>query len=272
MDEKRKIKSVKALSNQIKHSYAAVPPTKAEHRRWRLRAKTPVSGETLALVPPTYYHLNLSLTRAEYRRLAGLPADSALRVEVKPAGQRLRDVVLRCRGTLDDPRVFPDAYVERMIPLVRAMIAYFGDVDVVGHYCGLDARDRRAEPEETSLNRAAGHREFFAADPLSPEDWEKSFAESIARIHETLRKRYDNRLPIEDVEGFYDYVETSTWESKKRHPVEELTVGLEARYVFRGCDIMALNSKIPKLGRLSFRGDGTDGKGDRNPAKRGLHL
>jgi len=223
-------------SAEIKHLYATIPPAKSEYQSWRLQAKTPVSGGALAVMPSTYYHLDLSLTKGEYRRLAGLPADSALQVEVKPAGQRLRDVVLRCRGTLDNPRVFPEAYAERMIPLVRAMIDYFGgDVDVVGHYCGLDTRDKEIAPKGTSLlGRMTRHREFFAVDSLSAEDWEKNFVGSIAHIDETLRERYDNRLPIKDVDGFYDHVETSTWESKKHHPIEELTVGLEAGNVFRG--------------------------------------
>lgn len=33
------------------------------------------------------------------------------------------------------------------------------------------------------------------------------------------------------VHGFYDTIETNTWESKKSHSIEELSIGLEAKYV-----------------------------------------
>jgi hypothetical protein len=35
------------------------------------------------------------------------------------------------------------------------------------------------------------------------------------------------------VHEFYDNLETSTWESKKWHPIQQLSVGLQAKYVSR---------------------------------------
>ncbi len=43
----------------VQHHYAAIPPDKSERRTFRLEAKTPVAGGTLAVLPPTYYELNL---------------------------------------------------------------------------------------------------------------------------------------------------------------------------------------------------------------------
>jgi hypothetical protein len=222
-------------SSEVQQHYAMIPPAKSERRTCRLEAKTPVPGGTLVVLPPTYYELSLLLTEGEYRRLQGLPAGTALQVQLRHVRRHFRDVVLTYRGTLDDPRVFPQDYPARMIPLVRAMIAYFdGDVDVVGHYCGLEIEEERERPgADPRLGTRTRRREYFAVDPLSPDDWEAAFADSVARIDVVLKERYNNRLPMDSIHEFYDNIETSTWESKKTHPVEELSVGLQAKYVFR---------------------------------------
>lgn len=62
-------------------------------------------------------------------------------MHLRPVHRQFRDVVLTWRGTLDDPRIFPAGYAERMTQLAQAMLAYFnGEVDVVGHYCGIESR------------------------------------------------------------------------------------------------------------------------------------
>jgi hypothetical protein len=144
-------------------------------------------------------------------------------------------VVLTYRGILDDDRVFPNDYTARMTALARVMIAYFGgDVDVVGHYCGLDTEeDRKGSGAGPRLETRTWQREYFAVDPLSPDDWETAFAGSVARTDAILAERYGNRLPSSPVREFYNQLETSTWQSKKFYPVEELTVGLLAKYAFR---------------------------------------
>ncbi|MGA9347459.1 MAG: hypothetical protein WBW48_01480 [Anaerolineae bacterium] len=222
-------------TTEVRQHYARIPPDKSERRTCRLEAKTPVPGGTLVLLPPTYYELDLPLTEGEYRRLRGLPAGTALEVQLRHLRQRLRDVVLTYRGMLDDSRVFPQDYAGCMIPLARAMIAYFnGDVDVVGHYCGLEIEEEREQPEADSrLGTRTWRREYFAVDALSPDDWEAAFADSVARIDTILTERYDNRLPVDTVREFYDNLETSAWESKRPHLVEELSVGLLTKYVFR---------------------------------------
>lgn len=222
-------------SIDVQQHYAWTTPDKSERRTYRLEAKTPVYGGTLVVLPPTYYELSLLLTEGEYRRLRGLPAGTALEVRLRQVRRHFRDVVLTCRGTLDDPRIFPQDYTVRMIPLVRAMIAYFdGDVDVVGHYCGLEVEEERERPgDDPRLGTRTWRRDYFALDPLSPDDWEAAFASSVAQIDAILTERYDNRLPTDTVREFYDNVETSAWERKKPPPVEELSVGLQAKYVFR---------------------------------------
>jgi hypothetical protein len=229
-----------ARSTEVQHCYAVIPPDKSEWRTCWLEAKTPVPGGTLVALPPTYYELNLPLSDSEYRRLRELPADSALEVWVKLVRRRFRDVVLTYRGTLDDPRVLPQDYAALMIPLVRAMIAYFdGDVDVIGHYCGLEIEDE--EGDGSRLGTRAWRREYFAVDALSPDDWEVAFAESAARIDAILKERYNNRLPMATVSEFYDNIETSTWESMEYHPTRELSVGLKAQHVFReGCHLPSI--------------------------------
>ncbi|MCR4404986.1 MAG: hypothetical protein NUW06_06935 [Candidatus Acetothermia bacterium] len=222
-------------STEVHQHYGLITPDKSEQRTFRLEAKTPVPGGTLVVLPPTYYELNLPLTEGEYRRLRGLPAGTALKVRLRRVGRGFRDVVLTYRGTLEDPRVFPQDYVALMVPLIRAMIAYFDDdVDVVGHYCGLEVEEENAQPgTDPRLGARAWRRQYFAVDPLPPGDWEAAFAESVARIDAVLKERYGNRLPMSGVQEFYDNIETSAWESKEPHPIEELSVGLQAKYVFR---------------------------------------
>lgn len=222
-------------STEVQHHYSFVPADKSERRTCRLEAKTPVHGGTLVVLPPTYYELNLHLTEGEYRRLQALPAASALEVQLRHVRRHFRDVVLTYRGTLDDHRVFPEEYAERMTALARAMIAYFdGDVDVVGHYCGLEVEEENQEADANPrLGTRIWHRQYFAVDGFSPDDWETAFADSVAQVDAILKDRYDNRLPMGTVHEFYDNLETSTWESKKWHPIQELSVGLQAKYVFR---------------------------------------
>ena len=224
-----------ARSTEVRQHYAMLPPDKSERRACWLEARTPVSGGTLVVLPPTYYELHLPLSEGEYRRLRGLPAGTALQVQLRRTGRHFRDVVLTCRGTLNDLRVFPPDYAARMIPLARAMIAYFaGDVDVVGHYCGLEIEEEREQPDDVHrLGTRRWRREYLAVDPLSPDDWEAPFADSVARTDAVLRERYDNRLPVGTVQEFYDTIETSSWESGEPQPVEELSVGLRTKYVFR---------------------------------------
>ena len=220
---------------EVHHHYSMVPPDKSVRQTWRLKAKTPVPGGTLVVLPPTYYELDLLLSGAEYRRVRRLPAGTALQVQLRHLRRHFRDVVLTYRGNLNDPRVFPPDYTARMTSLARAMIAYFdGEVDVVGHYCGLVLEEERERPEaDPRLGTRTWRREYFALDPLSPDDWEAAFADSVARIDATLTERYDNRLPMDTVREFYDNIETSAWERKEPPAVEELSVGLQARYVFR---------------------------------------
>jgi hypothetical protein len=222
-------------STEVQQHYTRIPPNKSERHTCRLEAKTPVYGGTLVVLPPTYYELNLLLTEGEYRRLRGLPAGTALEVRLRQLRRHFRDIVLTYRGILDDSRVFPQDYAARMISLVRAMIAYLDDdVDVVGHYCGLVIEEERERPgDHPRLGTRTWRREYFAVAPLSPDDWEAAFADSIARIDAILAERYDHRLPTDTVREFYDSIETSAWERKKPPPVEELSVGLQAKYVFR---------------------------------------
>jgi hypothetical protein len=222
-------------TSEVQQLYSAIPPDRSERRTCRLEAKTPVHGGTLVIMPSTYYELNLDLTEGEYRRLQGLPAGTALQVQLRQAKRPFRDVVLTYRGILDDDRVFPNDYTARMTALARVMIAYFGgDVDVVGHYCGLDTEeDRKGSGAGPRLETRTWQREYFAVDPLSPDDWETAFAGSVARTDAILAERYGNRLPSSPVREFYNQLETSTWQSKKFYPVEELTVGLLAKYAFR---------------------------------------
>lgn len=228
-------------SREVSHHYTWIPPDKSVRCTFRLSLKTPVMGGTLVVLPSTYYELNLSLSPEEYRRVRRLPANTAFQVSLRPASRRFKDIVLTCRATLDDPRVFPPDYAARMIPLARAMIEHLGgDVDVVEHYCGLEIEvETENRPDVRTWQR-----EYFAVDPLSPRDWESPFEESVARIDAILKERYDNRLPCEireisqglpmsSVHHFYDHLKTSIWESGEPGPVQELTVGLEARYCFR---------------------------------------
>ncbi|MBI4789565.1 MAG: hypothetical protein HY782_21250 [Chloroflexi bacterium] len=220
-------------SSETHQNYFSRPQQKSEERTYRLQANTPVHGGTLVVLPSTYYELDLLLSAGEYRRLKALPADTAFEMRLRQTNRDFRDVILKRRATLDSPRVFPDGYSSRMITLARAMIAYFdGDVDYVGHYCGLEIHDREAG-DESRQSTWRWHRDYFAVDSLSAKSWEKSFAKKAERADAILKERYNNRLPIGDVDTFYDHVETSTWQSKKYHPVEEMTVGLDSGSVIR---------------------------------------
>jgi len=120
-------------------------------------------GGTLAVPPSTYHQIDLSLSPEGYRRMRRLPADTAFQVSLRPASRRLKDVILTYR----DPRVFPLDYAARMIPLASAMIEHLGgDVDVVGHYCGLEVEvETEDQPDARTWQR-----EYLAVGPLSPRD------------------------------------------------------------------------------------------------------
>lgn len=220
-------------SSEVEQHYSAFPLDKSERRTCLLEAQTPVHGGTLVILPSTYYELKLRLTEDEYRRLRALPAGTALQVRVRQTGRGFRDLSLKYRGILDSHRVFPKNYAGRMITLARAMIALCdGDVDYVGHYCGLEIHEER-ESDATRLTTWHWRREYFAVKSLSPKNWERAFANSVTRVDAILKERYRNRLPSGPVHEFYDNIETSTWQSKKPQSVDELSVGLEAKYVFR---------------------------------------
>jgi len=220
---------------EMRHIHSMKPPEKTMRHNWRLEAKTPIPGGTLVPLPPTYYKLDLLLSQWQYRSVRQLPADSAFEVHLRLLDQRLRDLVLTYRGYLEDSVIFPPGYASRMITLARAMLDYLnGDVDVVGHYCGLETEEECERPgTDDRLGTRTWHREYLAVDSLSPENWETAFADSVAQIDNLLGDRYDHHLPMTDVKYFYDHLETSAWESRQQYPVEELTVGLEARYSFR---------------------------------------
>jgi len=227
-------------SSEVQQHYSTIPPTKSERRTCRLEARTPVNGGSLVILPSTYYELNLLLTEGEFRRLKSLPEGDALDVQLRHIDRHFRDVVLTYRGTLDNPRVFPQNYTSRMSSLAHAMIAYFdGDVDVVGHYCGLEIEEERKRAGDEQRLETRGfasrtwRREYFAVNSFEPNNWETPFADSVAQVDAILKERYDNRLSIDTIQKFYDDVEISTWESKKSHPIEELSVGLYAGNVFR---------------------------------------
>jgi len=142
-----------------------------------------------------------------------------------------RDYVIKYKGTLDDPRIFPQDYVPRMINLVKKMIDYFdGDIDVVSHHCVMELWKHELQSNKDADQKP---REYFAFKPLSPDDWEKEYADCISRADAALEERFDNRLPMFTVLEFYDTIETNTWERTKPHSIEELSVGLEAKYVSR---------------------------------------
>ncbi len=113
-------------------------------------------------LPSAYYNLNLILTEGEFRCLKGLPAGTTLEVRLCQINRNFRDGVIKSWGTFNDPRIFPQDYVSRMIPLVKAMINYFDDnVDVVGHYCGLEIEDKgretNSDPHESERIDSKAH-------------------------------------------------------------------------------------------------------------------
>src|SRR5438132_1941120 len=224
---------ISGLSRQteVQHHYAMIPREKLERHICQLKAETPTPGGTLVVLPSTNDRLNLCMSEGEYRLLRSLPASSALLVGLQRVDGNFRDLTLTWRATLDDHRVFPKDYARQMTRLIRAMLGYFdNDVDVVGHYCGIETDVAR---EQGGKRTRTWQREYLALDPLSPRRWEAAFSKSVAGIDALLKKRYKHRLPSSAVREFYDNIETSTWESKRRHPVEEASVGLQAKYVFR---------------------------------------
>lgn len=120
-----------------------------------------------------------------------------------------------------------------MIALARAMLAQFeGDVDVVCHACGLETvtteSDDAAWPSVWRWQR-----EYFAADVYEPNAWETSYTERLLAVDALLAERYGNRLTSGGPREFYDLLEVSTWQSQRRHPVDEVTVGLRTGNVVR---------------------------------------
>lgn len=220
---------------EMRYVHSMTAPNKSVRHNWRLEAKTPIPGGTLVPLPPTYYQLDLLLSQWQYRSVRQLPADPAFEVHLRLLDRHLSDLVLTYRGYLEDSVVFHPGYTSRMTTLARAMLDYLnGDVDVVGHYCGLEVEEECERPgTDDRLGTRTWHREYFAVDSLSPDNWETAFADSVAQIDDLLGQRYDHHLSVTDVKYFYDHLEISVWESRQQYPIEELTVDLETRYSFR---------------------------------------
>lgn len=205
------------------------PPEKMEVQLHRLQLTTPVSRGRMVLLPDTYLKLNLTLTEDDYRHVQELPAGTAFQVALRCVKPPFRDFSLTWRGVLDAPRILPADYSARMIALVRAMIALFdGDVDVLCHACGLETHEKETtdDTEDTWPSIRRWQRETFAVDVYEPDAWEKPYAERMVAVEAVLAERYGNQLVSGGPSVFYDLLEASTWQSQRRHPVDEVTVGL----------------------------------------------
>lgn len=229
------VKIQKLSAERITH-YLANRPTqgKTETIVWCLQLATPVRGGSIILLPDTYLELNLTLSVDEYRQVRKLPAETRLQVDLRPLQQPFRDLSLTWWGTLDDPRLLPPAYCNRMIDLARAMIGLFdGDIDVICHGCGLTTPGRETGDSDWPMVRQ-WQRDYFATDVYEPDAWEAPYRERVAAIDTLLAERYGNQLVSGGPSAFYDLLEASTWQSKRRHPVDEMTVGLRTGNVMQG--------------------------------------
>ncbi len=230
------IKSLTAI-HTLRPIYQQIPPTKFETQNYQLKLETPISGGTISIVPSTYYELTLALSQEEYQQATLLDTATVFQLLVRPVKPHFRDLTLTWEGTLADGQIFPPNYAEQMSALAGRLIAWFdGDIDVVCHACGLEADvdDEAPTPNaDGKPERRTWSLEFFAIESYDPDEWEAGYRAHVAEIDTELRHRYKNRLEVGRNRRFYDELEVSTWMQKRRHAVDEASVGLRAGNVLR---------------------------------------
>lgn len=208
--------------------YGVSPPFKSHKRQYKIVLETPTPGGSLVVLPKTCYELTLLLTKREYETIKRLSAP-AFRVSFSQKKKCFSDICLTSRATLRYHRVFPRDYCNRMIPLVQWIIDYFRcDMDVIGHYCGLVSE----LPNEKEASFRSWRQEYYAVD-LLPKNWKPAFRKKVAETDKILHKRFNNKLPTKGVNEFYDNIEIPAYISKESYPVEEISIGLLAKYCMR---------------------------------------
>lgn len=214
--------------------YHTIPNSKLKKSRYVLRLKTPILGGIIAPVPSPYYDLKISLNEEEYQRVKRVSAGTIFEISYFLDPVEFKDIVVDYRCNLNSPRVFSLGYAGKIIPLIQEAIDYFeGDIDCLSHLSGIDIEleGSPADRKREQFGSRFWKRDYFLTESYG-KDWVDRFKEDIDKVDKILRERYKNKLPMTPVKEFYDRIEICAYEAKKEHFIEEISVGLLAKYTF----------------------------------------
>lgn len=215
----------------INWSYGSVPPGKRKEEKHTARLHTPVWGGTLTILPCPLYKLELSLTEEEYEKFRKLPKATVFRINLHLERKKFTDIVLTYRSYFNSPRILPEGYLDKSIPLIKSAIDYFkDDIDVISHLSGLEFRIE-TEEKETRYNPAKWQHDYFLIEPYG-RNWKEMYIKNAKKVDGVLKERFKNRLPIQIEGKFYHDVEVISYEGKQPCPVQEITIGLGAGLCF----------------------------------------
>lgn len=216
-------------------NYYSIPKSKSKKSRYILHLKTPIPGGSLVLVPLPFYDLKISLNEAEYQKVKRLSPSTVFEISYCLDLVGFEDVIVTYRCSLNSPRVFPLGYANKIIPLIQAAIDYFeGDIDCLSHLSGLEIELEGASSNRKRENHGSRswRRDYFLIESYG-QRWKGRFKKDLTEVDKILMARYDNKLPATPVREFYDRIEIFAYETKKKHFIEEISVGLLAKYTFQ---------------------------------------
>lgn len=156
---------------------------------------------------------------------------SVFKIKLNLEGNRHTDIVLTYRSYFNSPRIFPKGYIKGIIPLIESAMDYFkDDIDVISHLSGLELR-LKAGKKQDRYHPVRWQRDYFLIEPYDS-NWKEMYIRNARKVDGILKERFKNKLSTKMGMKFYHNVEVISYEGRKYHPVQEISIGLSAGLCF----------------------------------------
>lgn len=157
--------------------------------------------------------------------------ETAFNIKLSSEGKQHTDIVLTYRSYFNSPRIFPKGYIKGIIPLIETAIDYFKeDIDVISHLSGLEFPLETGK-KQARYNPARWQRDYFLVEPYG-RNWKEIYIKNASNVDDILKERFKNKLSMQMGMKFYHNVEVISYEGRRYHPVQEITIGLVAGSCF----------------------------------------